>query len=96
MQSALAQSLIRRTPEAVSCELGGESVILDMASGVYFALDSIGTTIWDLLQTPCDMDNLCQALMQEYNVDAARCREDVLVLLQDLAGHGLIKLDDER
>lgn len=96
MQPALAQSLIRRTSEAVSCELGGESVILDMATGVYFALDSIGTRIWDLLQTPCSMETLCDDLMQKYDVDAARCREDVMVLLQDLAAQGLIKPDDER
>ena len=44
--TAIDKSSIVASKNAVSCDLAGESVILDMKSGKYFALDDVGTRIW--------------------------------------------------
>lgn len=90
MPSLSAESLIRPAPHAVSCELSGETVILDTASDRYFALTAIGTQIWDWLQTPCTLANLCERLQQEYNVTPEQCQADVSALIDQLAHHGLV------
>jgi hypothetical protein len=94
MQELLGKSRIRPNSDAVSCELAGETVILDMASGRYFALDEVGTKIWEWIQTPCTVESLCERLLAEYEVNPATCREDVSILLKQLAEYGLVKLDD--
>ena len=39
-----------RIPEdVVSREVGGEAVLLNLATGTYFGLDGVGTEIWNLL-----------------------------------------------
>jgi hypothetical protein len=91
---ALNRSIIAPTPSAVSCELAGEAVILDMNSGRYYALDPIGTRIWQLLETPCTAESLCARLLEDYDVDPARCYHDVSTLLNHLAGHGLVTFED--
>ena len=94
MATTLDRCLIQPTSDAVSCELAGESVILDMASGRYFALDPIGTRIWSLLQAPCTADSICERLMAEYDVSAVDCRRDVAALLNRLAENGLVQFQD--
>ena len=95
MATTLDRCLIQCTTEAVSCELAGESVILDMASGRYFALDPVGTRIWSLLQAaPCTSDSICERLMAEYDVSAEDCRRDVAALLSRMAESGLVQFQD--
>lgn len=94
MQKALEQCVICPNSEAISCELAGETVILDMASGRYFALDPVGTRVWEWIQRSCTVASLCDWLQQEYDVDPALCRQDISILLEQLAAHGLVKLND--
>lgn len=90
MQETLEQCLISPTPDAVFCELAGETVILDMRSGQYFALDPIGTRIWQSLATPQTLSALCDSLVEEYDVEPEVCREDVSKLLIQMQENGLI------
>jgi PqqD family protein of HPr-rel-A system len=89
-----AEQLIVLTSQAVSCELGGEAVILDIRSGQYFALSPVGAQIWKLLESPCTLASLCAKLAEEYDVEPARCEADVSALLGQLAGHGLIAFEE--
>ncbi|HLK51571.1 MAG TPA: PqqD family protein [Bryobacteraceae bacterium] len=94
MPSLSVEALIKPAPHAVSCELSGETVILDTASDRYFALTAIGTQIWDWLQTPCTLAALCERLRQEYDVTPEQCHADVSALLDQLAQHGLITIGE--
>ena len=38
------------SPEVMSQEVSGETVLLDLQSESYFGLDEVGTRIWQLLQ----------------------------------------------
>lgn len=91
MQQNLAQTNIETTSRAVACEVGGETVILDIASGQYFALDDIGSAIWRHLQTPRSAASLCDLLLAEYDVSRERCEKEVMTLMEQLAEHGLVR-----
>lgn len=93
MKATLAQQIIGTTPSATSCEVAGETVILDASSGQYFALNPVGTVIWQYLQTPCTLSSLCERLVREYNVSPEQCEADVSALLDQLAAHGLIRTE---
>ncbi len=96
MPETLTQYLFSPSPQAISCELSGETVILDMPSGRYFALDAIGSRIWTWLETPCTLEGVCQRVLEEYDVDPATCRADVSKLLNQLLEHGLLRCRDGR
>lgn len=78
------------TPQQVSSELSGEAVILHLESGVYFGLNEVGAFIWQLIQTPLSLAEICDAVMAEYEVDAATCEQDTRSLLTALAEAGLL------
>lgn len=79
------------TDKQITSQLGDESVILDLTDGIYYGLDSIGTSIWTLLGSPRSVQEICDLIQQEYDVGSAACEEAVLALLQDLEARALIE-----
>lgn len=81
--------------EQVSCDLSGESAILNLKAGAYYGLNEVGTTIWKLIQKPKRVSELRDAILKGYEVDLHRCEADIMALLQDLLDNGLIEVRNE-
>jgi len=79
----------------VSCDLAGEAAILDVKSGIYFGLNAVGARIWQMIQEPRTVSEVCKTLVEEYEVEPERCEHDLLTLLQELVTNGLIEVKDE-
>ncbi len=77
-----------------SCNLAGESVILDMNKGVYYGLNPVGAFVWDLIQTPTSVAAIQDAIQGEYDVAPDLCAQDLQTLLVDLARNGLITISE--
>lgn len=86
---------IQISPEVLFQEVAGEIVLLDLDSENYFGLDAVGARIWSLLQTGSRMDEVVDALLQEFDVDRDTLETDVADLVERLAEAGLIRLCDE-
>lgn len=74
---------------------GEEVVILDLKDGIYYELSEVGARIWELIQQPHSVQAVLDTLLAEYNVDATQCEADLLALVEDLARHGLVEIEDE-
>lgn len=85
-------STVSVSSEQVSSELAGEAVILDLKSGNYYGLDEVGARIWELIQKPKTVREVRDAIMAEYDVDAARCEQDLQKLLTELASQQIIEV----
>lgn len=91
-----AQCLVSAAKDQVSSELAGEVVILDIKAGVYHGLDGVGVTVWKLIEDrPRTIAELRDAIVAEYEVDPATCERDLLALVEQMAGHGLIEVRHE-
>jgi hypothetical protein len=84
-----------RAKDSISTELDGETVILDIASGIYSGLDTIGTFIWNQLEQPVAIAALRDKILEKYEVTDEQCVADLLVFLKDLADNGLIVVRNE-
>lgn len=82
----------QRSDDALFQEIGGEAVLLDLASERYFSLDPIGTRIWMLLDEDEHLQQVCDRLCTEYEADPARIANDLLALMGQLAEAGLVRL----
>lgn len=85
-------SVVVASKELVSSDLAGEQVILDLSSGMYFGLNSVGTRIWQLIQEPKKVSEVQQTLLSEYEVEARQCQQDLMTILQQLDEQGLIEV----
>lgn len=84
--------IVGRTKESVSTELDGETVILDIASGIYSGLDPVGTFIWKQLEQSLSVGALRDMILGQYDVSEEQCTDDLLSFLKELADNGLIAI----
>ena len=82
--------------DQVSCDLSGEAAILNLKAGVYYGLNTVGASIWKLIQEPRSIKEIRDALVEEYDVEPKRCEQDIFELLQELSTHELIQIVDEK
>lgn len=85
-------SVVVAAPEQVASELNGEVVILNLKTGMYYGLNSVASSVWNLVQQPQDVRSVRDAILTKYAVMPDQCTDDVLRLLQELAAEELIDI----
>ncbi len=88
------RSVVVAAKDQVSCDLAGEAAILNIKNGVYYGLDPVGARIWKMIQQPRSVDEVREALVEEYEVESERCEQDLITLLEKLLAEGLIEVKD--
>lgn len=78
--------------EVLVQEVGGEAVLLDLASEQYFGLDAVGTRIWELLAETPRLQDVATHLCTEFDATSATIEQDLLALVSQLADAGLVKV----
>lgn len=71
-------------------EIDGDAVLLNLGTGQYFGLNAVGTRIWQLLAELGKPQAVLEGLLKEFDVPPGQLEADMLALLEELAGHGLI------
>ena len=80
--------------DVVAREVGGEMVLLDLASGQYFGLDPVGGRIWQLLADRSQsLAELCDAIEAEFDAPRERIEADLVALAKDMSERELIVSD---
>ena len=74
-------------------EVGGEAVLLNLASESYFGLNEVGTRIWALLAENNSLQHAFDILCKEYEVTPEQLQADLLALVDDMAKAGLVQVD---
>ena len=85
----------RQAPNAVSETVDGQAVIINLQRGTYVSLNETGSFLWDRLDGETSLESIAQALAEDYDVDIAVTRSDVLALARDLLSEGLIALESQ-
>ncbi len=85
--------MVRKQGDWLAAKVGDELVMMSAEQGHYIGLSEVGARIWELLDTPRDLDAVCAQLLEEYYVTAETCRAEVESFLNELVKHGAIALD---
>ena len=85
---------IALSPDVISQEVSGETVLLDLDSENYFGLDEVGTRVWQLIKETNDLNTIYNTLLGEYEVSGERLQQDLTTLLTEIEGLGLIVLEE--
>ena len=80
------------SPDVISQEVSGETVLLDLESEHYFGLDEVGTRIWQLIKETGDLTTIYNTLLDEYTVPGDRLQQDLETLLTEIEKLGLITM----
>ena len=83
-----------RSDEVLTSEVDGEVVMMSIDNGTYSGLDAIGSKIWELLEKPITVSEICDIMEARYDVERDVCEKDVLSFLEDLASDSTIQVMD--
>ncbi|MFK8049230.1 MAG: PqqD family protein [Halioglobus sp.] len=95
-QTMNLKQTIALSPDVISQEVSGETVLLDLESENYFGLDEVGTRIWQLIKETNDLQLIFDTLLKEYDVSEERLQQDLTTLLTEIEGMGLVKLEAQK
>ncbi|MBC7813834.1 MAG: PqqD family protein, partial [Burkholderiales bacterium] len=70
--------------EQIATEMGDDVVILGLKTGAYYGLSEVGASIWKAIQQPISISQIREVIMDEYEIDADQCTQDILELLERL------------
>lgn len=85
-------TVVTRSGAVVSAGIDdGEIVMMNVEKGMYYGMDDIESYIWELMERPLSMSQLCDSLMEKYDVACEVCQEDVLEFLHQLHEEGLVE-----
>jgi hypothetical protein len=83
-----------RTEGMMTAPVDNEIVILNMKGNNYISLDSIGRRIWEIIEFPVTVEDLCCRLGQEFEGTREQILSDVQPFLEELEREGLVRVAD--
>jgi len=84
---------VRKQGDWLAAKVGEELVMMSAEKGNYIGLSEVGARIWELIETPRTVADVCRELTAEFEVTREVCRVEVEDFLGELEKHGAIALD---
>lgn len=81
--------------ELIKREIAGDTILVPVGKTVYesnglFVLNELGAFIWDILPQAETAEDVCRAVLAEYEVSPEEAEKDVAEFLASLAKLGII------
>ena len=86
-------SRVRRTASVLTAVVDNEAVLMHVGTGNYYGLLETGRAIWQRLEEPVLVGDLCASLGREYSAPEGELEADTIEYLNRLAASGLITVD---
>lgn len=85
-------SRIQRRADVLFSPIDRDILALDEISGRCYSLNEVSGQIWQWLETPQLISDLCARLLEIYEVDGDICAREVLAVLEGLKEVGLVEV----
>jgi pyrroloquinoline quinone biosynthesis protein D len=80
----------RRLEGVLAQEAQGQTVLLRLEDGGYYALDEVGAAVWELCDGSRSVAQMVAALGQQFDAPEATIRADVLEFVEELQDERLL------
>jgi hypothetical protein len=84
---------LRRQDGILAQQAQGQTVLLRLEDGGYYALDEVGAAIWDLCDGRRAVGEIVAVVCAEFDAPEATVRSDVLEFIGDLRRERLLVVD---
>ncbi len=84
---------VQRNEKMIDASIDGETVMMSIEHGLYYGLDSVASKIWQLIEKPKSVANICYHLQQSYDINEQQCQQEVIGFLKKLNQNDIIALN---
>lgn len=80
----------RKDDENIHSKIDDEIVMVNIEHGNYYSLNAVASSIWEILASPKSVEEICDALTEEYDITKEECMEQVEKFVDALLKKGVI------
>lgn len=92
-QSAIGlEQTVAKTDNFVESSVDGEAILMHLDEGNFSSLKSTGLRIWTLLEEPRTVSEICDELLEEFEVERSVCEAQTVEFLAGLRERGLVEI----
>ena len=82
---------LNRNDDLLHASVGAEEcVMMSIEAGNYYGLNAVGSRIWELLESPKTVGQLCTQICEEFEVDEQTCVDAVVQFVDDLIKNRIV------
>jgi len=85
-------TMLRRNPDQEFSKIDDEVVMLSKKNGEYYALNSVGSRIWEIIENPITVKEVLDKLNAEFEIGHDICATQTIELLNEMNKKSLIEL----
>ena len=90
MEEITLNSTVTRNENLMSGIIDNEAVIMSTETGNYHVINETGRRIWELLEQPMTIAEVCSTISEDYDVDPNTCQNEVLKFIIDLFSRQIV------
>ena len=83
-------SIILRSDDIVCGTVDADMMMMSIENGKYYQLNPTAGRIWNMLERPLEVSELCNHLCKEFKVAPEDCRKDLLPFLDELISRKIL------
>ena len=87
-----ADTRVGQSPDAIAAEVGGQIVLLNVATGYFHQLNAVGSYVWRQIADPQTLGELGARALRDFDADADTCLREIHEFLQELRERGLVRI----
>jgi len=84
-----ANTRVQHSPNATFQIVADEAILIHLNTGVYYSLNDVGTSFWNMMDGQRTIDECADAIAQEYSAPREVVLADLLELANELAAEDL-------
>lgn len=85
-------SVVWREADVDARQIRDETLMMSLKTNRFYALDAVGTEVWERLERPISVLNLCTGLCETFDVEPDICLREVSDLIEKLAREDLVRI----
>src|SRR2546422_7400645 len=83
-----------REEEIAAKVIDGETIMINLANGVYYSMDKVGALIWEMIEGKHTLEKMIATIHARYDVSREQVQTDIERLVAELLRENLVALSD--
>jgi hypothetical protein len=86
--------VLRNEQKFLISHIGDEVVMMDIDKGVYIGINSVGSSIWNMLEQELPVKEIVFSLTDKYDISAEQCEKETLTYLHQMLEQDMLMIRD--
>lgn len=76
--------------------MDGEAIIINLSNGIYYSLDGVGGTVWQMIELGYTIEEVVQVIIAHHTANPETVKLDIEKLVEEMVQENLIKVSNDQ